>query len=149
MERGEKSGDEMVKGRKPNKYYMYMKHCWWQSQERISNILCMSLIIACKSEVLLVKEDQITNFDKLRVSEEEVQDEDEFKYLRYEKEGTHRLLEAWKVWETIRELWKENIISREVKRKLCEKVVIPAVVYGSETWSLSAREKGKLRCLKR
>ena len=36
------------------------------------------------------------------------------------------------------------MISREVKRELYERVVIPTVVYGSETWSLSAQERRKI-----
>ena len=40
--------------------------------------------------------------------------------------------------------WKENMIYREVKRDLYEGVVIPTVVYGSETGSLSAQEKRKI-----
>ena len=41
-------------------------------------------------------------------------------------------------------LWKENVISREVKRELYERVVIPSVDYGSGTWSLSAEERRKI-----
>ena len=41
-------------------------------------------------------------------------------------------------------LWKENMIFREVKRELYERVVIRTVVYGSEMWSLSAQEKTKI-----
>ena len=37
------------------------------------------------------------------------------------------------------------MISREVKRELYERVVIPTVVYGSETWLLSAQERRKLQ----
>ena len=36
------------------------------------------------------------------------------------------------------------MISRELKRKLYEKLVIPTVVYGSETWSLNAQERKKI-----
>ena len=39
------------------------------------------------------------------------------------------------------ELWEENKISREVKRESYERVVIPTVVYVSETWSLSEQER--------
>ena len=39
---------------------------------------------------------------------------------------------------------EENMISRKVKRELYGKVVIPTVVYGSETWSLSAQERRKV-----
>ena len=68
---------------------------------------------------------------------------DKFKYLGVMistdggmgEEVAHRILEGRKVWGTMEKLWQENVISREVKRELYERVVIPAVVYGSETWS--------------
>ena len=37
------------------------------------------------------------------------------------------------------------MVSREVKRELCERVVIPTVVYGSEKWTLSAQERRKIK----
>ena len=37
-----------------------------------------------------------------------------------------------------------NMISREVQRELYERVVIPTVVYGSDTWALSAQERRKI-----
>ena len=36
------------------------------------------------------------------------------------------------------------MISRELKLELYERIVIPTLVYGSETWSLSARERRKI-----
>ena len=45
----------------------------------------------------------------------------------------HRVLEGRKVLGTLAKLWKENTISREVKRDLYERVGIPTVVYGLET----------------
>ena len=56
--------------------------------------------------------------EKVRLSVVELQEEDKFN------------------WESMAMLWKENIISRTMKRELCERVVILAMVYGSETWSL-------------
>ena len=54
------------------------------------------------------------------------------------------VLEGRKVWGTMANLWKENMISRELKREVYERVVIPTMVYGSETWSLSAQERRKI-----
>ena len=80
-----------------------------------------------------------------------MQEVDKFKYFRVMistdggrgEEVAHRVLEGRKVWGTMAKLWKENMISREVKRELYERVVIPTLVYGSETWSLSAQERRK------
>ena len=60
-----------------------------------------------------------------------------------DQEVAHKLLERRKVWGTMGKLWKENIISREVKRELYERVLIPTMAYGFETW-LSAQERRKL-----
>ena len=69
------------------------------------------------------------------------------------EEVADRVLEERKVWKTMENLWKENMISREVKRELYERVVIQTVVYSSETWSLSVQERRKIEvfeimCLK-
>ena len=45
-------------------------------------------------------------------------------------------------------LWREKSIFREVKRELYERVVIPTIVYGSETWSLSSQERRKIEVFK-
>ena len=37
------------------------------------------------------------------------------------------------------------MIYREVKREFYERVMIPTVVYGSETWSLRAQERRKIK----
>ena len=55
---------------------------------------------------------------------EELQEVDKFKFLGImictdgdvEEEVAHRVLEGKKVWGTMAKLWKENMISREVKR---------------------------------
>ena len=102
-----------------------------------------------KSKMLTIKKDQMGSCEKVRVNGEELQEVDKFKYLGVMistdggmgEELAHRVLEGRKVWGTMAKLWKENMVSREVKRELYERVVIPTVVYGSETWSLSAQER--------
>ena len=48
-----------------------------------------------------------------------------------------------KMLEIFGKLWKGEVISREIKRALYERRVIPTVVYGPETWTLSVQEKRK------
>ena len=75
----------------------------------------------------------------MRVSGEKMQEVDKFNYLGVMistdggmgEEVAHMVLEERKVFGTMM-LWKENMISREVKRELYEKVVIPTVAYISE-----------------
>ena len=105
-----------------------------------------------KNRVLTIKNDPVGSCEKVTVNGEEMQEVDKFSYLGVMiitdggmREGvTHRVLEGRKVWRTMAKLWKEDLISREVKGELYERVVIPTVVYGWETWSLSAQERRKI-----
>ena len=105
-----------------------------------------------KIKVLMVEKDQMGSCEEARVNGEEMQEVDMFNYFGamistdggMVEEVTHRVLEGRKVWGTKAKLWKENLISREVKRELYQRVVIPTVVYGSGTWSLSAQERRKI-----
>ena len=100
-----------------------------------------------KSKVLMVKKDQMRSCQKVRVSEEEMQEVDKFNCLGVmitsdggmEEEMAHRVLKGKKFWGTLAKLWKENIMSREVKWELYKykRVAIPTMVYDSETWSLT------------
>ena len=57
------------------------------------------------------------------------------------------VLEGRIVWRPMSKLL--NMISREVKRELYERVVMPTVVYGWETWAFNAQERRKIEvCLR-
>ena len=42
-------------------------------------------------------------------------------------------------------LLSSRLLSKNLKIKICRTVILPVVLYGCETWSLSLREKRKLR----
>ena len=94
-----------------------------------------------KSKVLMAKKNRMGSCEKLRGSREEMHEVDKFNYLGVMisedggmgEEVAHRVLEGRKFWGTMSKLWKENMVSREVKCELWERVVIPTVVYDSET----------------
>ena len=85
-----------------------------------------------------------------------MQEEDKFKYLGMAisadgvivEEVAHKVLEGRKVWGITEKLWKENMAFREVRRELHEGVVIPTVVYDSETWSLTHGRRQKQKYLR-
>ena len=60
-----------------------------------------------------------------------------------EEDMFHRLLGGKKLWKTMGKLWKNSMISREMNKELYERVVVSAVVYGSEALSLSVEERIK------
>ena len=162
MENGVKLRDGNVGGRE-FKQVLYADNSVLvaETREHIQDILsvfervCDSMglkINVRKSKVLMVEKDQMGSCEKVRVNGEEIQEVDKFNYLEVmiSTDGgmgdkvPHRVPEGRKVWRTMANLWKENMTSREVKRELYEKVVIPTVVYGSETWALSAQKSRKI-----
>ena len=52
----------------------------------------------------------------------------EFKYpgMMLGKDLTHRLQEKKNTWTTLRKLWKEKTISRQIKRSMYERVAKPS-----------------------
>ena len=93
-----------------------------------------------ESKFLTIKKDQVGSCQRIGANGEEIQEVDKFNYLGVMistnsgigEEVAHRVLEGRKVWGTMAKLWKENVISREVKRELYGRLVIPTDAYGSE-----------------
>jgi len=46
------------------------------------------------------------------------------------------------------ELLSSSLLSKNVKIKIYRNVILPVVLYGCETWSLTLREKSRLRVFK-
>ena len=85
-----------------------------------------------------------------RVSVEQVEC---FKYLGVvisaegdgRQEFDHRLKEGNRaLGGGVRELWNKGRMSLGMKRRVFESIVVPKVMYGSETWSLNAKERNDL-----
>ena len=57
------------------------------------------------------------------------------------QEFGHRLKEGNRALGGVREVWKRGGMSLEMKRRVYESIVIPKVMYGSETWNLNAKER--------
>ena len=45
-----------------------------------------------------------------------------------------RVLEGRKVWGIMAKLWKKNMISREVKWELYQRIALQTMAYSSKTW---------------
>ena len=55
--------------------------------------------------------------------------------------------EGAKVSGAMSRIWKVGSFGINVKRITYEKIVVPTVVYGAETWCLNAREKRRLNVI--
>jgi hypothetical protein len=45
----------------------------------------------------------------------------------------------------VQRLLSSRLLSRNVKVKICKAIILPVVLYGWETWSLTLREEHRLR----
>jgi len=78
---------------------------------------------------------------------------EEFKYLgttltiqnSIAEEIKSRLRSGNACYHSVQKLLSSRLLSKNVKIKICRTVVLPVVLYGCETWSLTLREERKLR----
>ena len=61
-----------------------------------------------------------------------------------EADVSHRVNEGCKVLGALKEVMKNRGLGMNVKKVLYEKVVVPTVMYGSESWGMKVTERQKL-----
>ena len=96
------------------------------------------------------------NLDEARLNAmlngEALEEVDQFKYLGsviaanggVEADVHHRVNEACKVLGALKGVMKNRGLGMNVKKVLYEKVVVPTVMYGSESWGMKVIERQKL-----
>jgi hypothetical protein len=52
-------------------------------------------------------------------------------------------------YHAVQNLLSSNLLSKNLKIKLYRTIILPVVLYGCETWSLTLREEHRLRVLRR
>jgi hypothetical protein len=82
---------------------------------------------------------------------------DEFKYLgttltnqnsnREEIKSTSKPGIAY--YHSVQNVFSSSLISKNLKVKVCRTIILPVVLYGCETWSLTLREERGLRVFER
>ena len=83
---------------------------------------------------------------------EALEEMDQFKYLSsvtasnggVEADASHRVNEGCKVLGALKGVMKNRGLEMNVKKVLYEKVVVPTVIYGSESWGMKVTERQKL-----
>jgi len=81
----------------------------------------------------------------------------EFKYLgttlrnqnSIPEEIKSRLRSGNACYHSVQNLLSSRLLSKNLKIKIYRTIILPVVLYGSETWSLTLREERKLRVLRR
>jgi hypothetical protein len=78
---------------------------------------------------------------------------EEFKYLgttltnknSIQEETKSRLKLGNACYYSVQNLLSSSLLSNNLKTKLCRTIILPVVLYGCETWSLTLREERRLR----
>ena len=60
------------------------------------------------------------------------------------EEMDHRVAEGMRAMNGLREVWRGGELSRRVKKWMFDKICVPVVMYGCETWVLNAKARKKL-----
>ena len=59
----------------------------------------------------------------------------------------HRITEAKKAWEALKDVWKKRHISQEAKVGMHEGIIEPSLLYGCEVWSLRVHERKRMEAV--
>ena len=78
---------------------------------------------------------------------------EEFKYLgttltnqiSIQEEIKNRLKSGNSCYHSMQNLLSSSLLSKNLKTKICRTIILPVVLYGCETWSLSLKEECRLR----
>ena len=78
---------------------------------------------------------------------------DEFKYLgttltnqnSIQEEIKSRLRSGKACYHSVQSLLSSRLLSKNLKTKIYRTIILPVVLYGCETWSLTLREERRLR----
>jgi hypothetical protein len=63
--------------------------------------------------------------------------------MHEESKSRLNLGNAW--YHSVQSLLSSRLLSRNVKVKIYKTIILPVVLYGCETWSLTLREEHRLR----
>ena len=104
----------------------------------------------CKSFILILN---ILIMISMKVDNSSIERVDEFKYLgttltnqnTIRKEIKSRLNLGNACYHSVQNILSSSLLSKNLKIKIYKTIILPAVLYGCETWSLTLREERRLR----
>jgi len=111
-------------------------------------------VSADETKYMLMSRDQNAGrIQSLRIDNRTFEEVEEFKYLgttltnqnSIAEEIKSRLSSGNACYHSVQNLLSSRLLSKILKIKIYRTIILPVVLYGCETWSLTLREKRKLR----
>jgi len=66
-------------------------------------------------------------------------------YISIQEEIKSRLKAGIACYHSAQNLLSSSLLSKNIKIKTCRKIILPVMLYGCETWSLTWKEERRLR----
>jgi hypothetical protein len=90
---------------------------------------------------------------KIKIGNRSFENVSHFKYLGttvtnrnlFQEEIKKRLNSGNECYHSVQNLLSSRLLSKNVKVRISKTIILPVVLYGCETWSLTVREEHKLR----
>jgi len=114
----------------------------------------MELISADKTKYMVTSRDQnAERIHSVRIDNSTFERVEEFKYLGTTLTNQNSIPEEIKIrmrsgnacYHSVQNLLSSRLLSKNLKIKIYRTIILPVVLYGCETWSLTLREERKLR----
>jgi len=114
-------------------------------------------VSADKTKYMVVSRDQNAGrIRSVRIDNSTFERVEEFKYLgttltnqnSITEEIKSRLKSGNAFYHSVQNLLSSRLLSKNLNIKINGTIILPVVLYGCETWSLTLREERKLRCLR-
>ena len=105
-----------------------------------------------KSKVMIVGENVDLSLLDIMLNGKRMEAVDSFNYLGscFSSDGgvkedvSMRIGQGMRTFGAMKRMWNGRSVSLRVKRELYERIVVPTVMYGSESWGMKAEERNKL-----
>jgi len=120
----------------------------------LSIFLQIDTLYADKTKYMAMSRDQNAGrTHSMKIDNSSFERVDEFKYLgttlthqnSIQEEIKSRLKSGNACYHSVQNLLSSNLLSQNLKIKIYRTIILPVVLYGCETWSLTLREERRLR----